>query len=376
MRVIRIVFLSAILLSVIFFIFSTEKGIERKEKRVEKGSEVSQNQPREGLAYSDRKNEKKERSCVALPYWINLGRVEGLEGREVFYFGIAFDSAGNILKDEGWRKIDAVLKQIDTKPYLIVRMVDSKQNAEILSDKNLREKIIEQTLEFTTSSGGFAGVVLNLEFSPIFYNFLQEKINLFVKKFYEDAKDAGVRFELILQADSFYRNRPFDIQFLSSQADYFWLMAYDFSKKDGEPGPNFPLFGKEKFGYDLVSAVEDFSRYIAPEKMGVFFGMYGYEWVVDEEKRPIRRAKALTVRQINERYVVNCKPENCSLTIDPLAKEKEINFVLSEWSEDLNQYIIYPRIIYFDDQETVEIKKQELKKRGINGFCLWAYGYY
>ena len=376
MRLIKIAFLSALLLVIVFFVFSVQEKQENSEKRAEKRTETFQNPAGEKETYHNDQNKRKERSCVALPYWVNLGRVEVIEEKEVFYFGIAFDSAGNILKDEGWRKANTVLKKIDTRPYLIIRMVDPKQNAKILSDKKLREKVIEQALHFTKSSKGFSGIVLNLEFSPIFYDFLREEINLFVKKFYEESKAAGVRFEFILQADSFYRRRPFDIAFLSKQADYFWLMAYDFSSKDGEPGPNFPLFGKEKFGYDLVSAVEDFSQYIAPERMGVIFGMYGYEWVVDEEKRPIRRAKALTLRQINKRYVVNCKPENCSLTIDPLAKEKEINFVLSEWSEDLNRYIIYPRIVYFDDQETVEIKKDELKKRGINGFCLWAYGYY
>ncbi|GIW62752.1 MAG: hypothetical protein KatS3mg090_0578 [Patescibacteria group bacterium] len=324
-------------------------------------------------------NEKldEKRECVLLPYWIKPDRGEDLSQKEVFYFGIGFDSAGNILADQGLQRLEETDISVFIKPKIVVRMLDQEVSSKILSDKNLREKAVSNLKEFTTLHSGFDGFVLDLEFSPVFYDFLSDEILLFVKKLRGLADEQNLEFEIILFADNFYRQRPYNVFEISDYVDQVWIMAYDFSKKTGLPGPNFPLEGKDTYGYDLITAVSDFQANMKqPYKLGVIFGLFGYEWIVDQENRPLNQAKALTTKQISQKYVVNCSNDpNCSLKEDSKSKEKIITINNVKLSDQDNDYV-YRKLLYFDDLQTVDQKKSVLKKLGVNDFCYWAYGYY
>lgn len=172
---------------------------------------------------------------------------------------------------------------------------------------------------------------------------------------------------MTLYGDNFYRSRPYEVAKLAEIADEIMLMSYDFHKSFGEPGPNFPLNGREKYGYDFKLMVSDFTQVVPPSKLSVIFGMFGYEWIVDDKGRPLKSATAVTLNQINDRYLPECTLKDCKITRDNESAETTITFL-----DDQNR----KHIIWYEDTESMALKEKFIQQHGISKIGYWAYGYY
>jgi hypothetical protein len=233
---------------------------------------------------------------------------------------------------------------------------------------------------------GFNGVVADLEIAGISSDNLVEKINNLVNELGKRAKEANLKFLLAVYGDTFYRHRPYDIDFFGKISDEIMIMAYDFSKSYGEPNPNFPYSGREKYGYDFIKMINDFLRFVPAEKITVIFGMYGYDWTVDEKKRPISQAKALTLAEIKKKFLsggdvsgkeFECQLKNCIIRRDPLAKEVEINYTIAaDRPDEQGIYRIDYHIVWYEDEESVATKIKFLEEKGIGSITYWAWGYF
>ncbi len=318
---------------------------------------------------------------IFVPYWEVNGI--GTNYDKYIYFGITVNSQGIDKLETGYLKLDQFTKVMEDKDtYLTLRLLDNDFNHEILKDSELQQKIIEQTLE-TVKENNFKGVVLDLELFSLFNEEISVQINDFVQKFYTAAKANYKSFTIAIYGDVFYRKRPYDISFLSKHSDEILIMAYDFSKSIGEPGPNFPLARQsdsdggpklQKYSYDFKTMVKDFARVVPKEKLTVIFGMYGYDWQVDEKKRPITTAKALTLKKIKKEFLENCQWQDCVVKRDALSKETEVNYVNSTIKDNIS-YLDY-HIVWFEDEESVKVKSQYLQKQGISSIGYWAWGYF
>ena len=120
-------------------------------------------------------------------------------------------------------------------------------------------------------------------------------------------------------------------------------MAYDFHKSIGEPGPNFP---SEYF--------DEFINKIPSNKLTIIFGMYGYDWIVDDKDRPIKPAQSLTLNQIKSKHSNYCNEERCEFV-----------------DENKRRHIIW-----YENEESVSKKIKYLKSRGVGSFAYWAAGYF
>jgi hypothetical protein len=233
---------------------------------------------------------------------------------------------------------------------------------------------------------GFNGVVADLEIAGFASDNLIKKINNLVEELSKQTKERNLKFLLAVYGDTFYRHRPYDIEFLSRQVDGIMIMAYDFSKSYGEPGPNFPYSGREKYGYDFIKMIEDFLRFVPAENLTVIFGMYGYDWTVDEKKRPISQAKALTLAEIKNKFLSRgdvsgreseCQLNNCIIRRDPLANEVEINYTIAADNPDEEGiFRIDYHIVWYEDEESVATKIKFLEEKGIGSIAYWAWWYF
>lgn len=348
-----------LILSTAFFILDFKK----RPENIKKPAPSIQRAPKESVA----KKVEKVKKSIFMPYWKIGDKLGLLSYSRVFYFGVAADEDGINKKEPGYQNLSKFLEASgDKEKYLTLRMIDSDLNFKVLENQDLQRKIIEETVELAKTNN-FQGIVLDLELFSLFNEKIPAQINQFIAAFYKKTQENDLRLAVAIYGDAFYRKRPYDLNFISKNSDEIIVMAYDFHKSRGEPGPNFPLSGREVYGYDFTLMVRDFSRVVPVNKLSVAFGMFGYDWTVDQNKKPIKPATPLTLNQIKENFLTACKWKNCIVLKNKLAAETEVNYI-DENSD--------PHIVWFEDEKSYEKKREYLKDHGIENVVFWAYGHF
>jgi len=308
-----------------------------------------------------------EKRSIFVPYWtFNNERID--EGYDsLIYFGITPGQSGIEKNDEGYRKLSSFVDINSPKnSYLTVRMVNTQENFEILSNKTLQQKIIQETVALSRKYS-FDGIILDLEVSSLPFGSVVNQINTLVKDFYTESKKENLRFSITLYGDTFSRFRPYDVSYLSKYADTFYIMAYDFHKSNGNPGPNFPFSGAQKFGYDFQTMVADFLNVLPKEKITIVFGMFGYDWQIDDMGSSSTQAESLSLNQIKERFIRNCDFSDCIVTRGKASFESSVNYT----DDNSNKHVVW-----YEDEESVKQKEQFLKEKGIESVSFWAYSFF
>ncbi|HVF69857.1 MAG TPA: glycosyl hydrolase family 18 protein [Xanthomonadales bacterium] len=304
---------------------------------------------------------------IFVPYW-GLSK-EKIEGKydSYLYFGISAANLGINKKETGYANIEKFLASVpkNSEKKLVLRMLDSAITFPVLKDQAKQKVLIRDALA-VAKQNGFSGIVLDLEISAVPFDSLIKQINEFTKLFYQEAKDKDIEFTVMFYGDTFYRLRPFDIKELSGNADEFMIMSYDFSKSRGNPGPNFPLKGKEVYGYDMTRMTEDFLRYLPPDKTTIVFGLFGYDWKVDEKGNAIGQGEPLTYLQIKSKFLGVCIFKDCVVRRKNDSTETEVRYTADDGKH----------IVWFEDMESVSAKQNFLKGKGISSFSFWAYSYF
>ncbi len=308
-------------------------------------------------------------ASIFIPYWSQLSENDVFSGYDrLIYFGLTANRSGIVSTDPGYTNFEAflTLPARGMEKWVTIRMLDSDLNTNIIKEEKVW-KVIADDMIATVEDNNLDGVVFDFELTGIAFDSLTNDITKFYRYLYDSAKNKNIPFAITMYGDVFSRKRPYDIARLSFLCNEMMIMAYDFHKSRGEPGPNFPLAGAEKYGYDMKLMTDDFLKYVPAEKLSVVFGMYGYDWYVDERKRPISPAKAITLSQIDEKFVTNCTLKNCVMTRDDKAGENEVNYV--------DEYAGL-HVVWFEDEQSAKMKTEYLKSRGITKFSRWAYGYF
>ena len=352
-----------------FFLF---KNYQTKTK--------TQKTPNKKITAANNKSKKTDISSTSIfvPYWSLDEQSTLLNDYDILiYFGIAASRYGIDIQEAGFKGIPAFVEvSKGKKKFLTLRMINDDVNVFVLGNEDAQEKIIRETLGIIEQNK-FDGVVLDLEISNILNKDTQRQIDNFVHKFYTVINENYKSLFLTIYGDSVFRRRPYNLSYLGKNSDGIFIMAYDFHKSRGEPGPNFPLIAKDSRGYDFKRMTTDFLSVIPKEKITVVFGMFGYDWLVDEKKRPIKQAEALSLNEINNKFINKCEFKNCVVKRDTISKETEINYVISSPTPDeQNIYRIDFHIVWFENEESVKIKTEYLKEQGIGNISFWAYGYF
>jgi spore germination protein YaaH len=297
-----------------------------------------------------------------VPYWgLTDDKIESGKYDQIIYFGISPTQQDESQLDN----FNEIVPQ-NAKKLLALRMTNNQENFAILKDASVQQKVIQETINIAKKNN-MQGIVLDLEISAIPFDSLVKQINSFDNTFAATAKKNNLTFSLTLYGDALYRARPYDAKTLARNADTIMIMAYDFSKSKGNPGPNFPLNGSERFGYDLVNMTDDFLQFIPPEKISVIFGLFGYDWVVDEKDNALEQAQALTLLQIKQKFIDKCEFSKCIWKRDKESAETTVFYTDNDGKK---------HIVWFEDMESIKQKQEFLRDKGINSFSYWAYSYF
>jgi len=307
------------------------------------------------------------RTSLFVPYWSLSETEPSFEYDTLIYFGIIPGSNGINTEETGYTLLTRFTQVAANRPtFLTLRMLDSKQNFAILENTARQNTLIAETIA-AARENGFDGIVLDLEVSALPFDSLIKQISAFNKRFYQEAKESGLYYAVALYGDTFFRIRPFDVKDIAKNSDEIMIMAYDFHKARGDPGPNFPLRGKDRYGYDYASLLEDFMGAVPKEKLTVIFGLFGYDWTVNKEKNMITYGVPLSYNQIAERFITGCRFSSCVQKRDSLSSESFISYTDTNGLEHL---------VWFEDMDSVAKKQEFLKKQGLSSFSYWAYSYF
>lgn len=243
-------------------------------------------------------------------------------------------------------KLDLFKTVLQDKELWFTIKVDSLESLE-------KVKLAEYNIE------NIEGVVLDLEIGGLSSAKTLDLTNSNVKRIYEEAKSLNLKMALAMYGDLFYRKRPYDLKTLNQYTDEVMVMAYDFSKSYGEPGRNYPY-------NDFKKMVEDYLVDVPADKLTIIYGIYGYDWTMKDGK-PLKPAESLSYFQIKRNFLGKvCYEASCKV-ITEWTKEKSVTYK----GEDG-----YDHIVYFEDEESADLKSEYLKEKGIGSTAFWAWGYF
>lgn len=303
---------------------------------------------------------------VFVPYW-SLEHFEPENNKVYFYFGVTGDTNGINTLEAGYKNMEEYFSLLpnDSKRIVVVRMTDSSLNSQILKDPSSQQKIIEDSLKLSRAYR-LDGILFDFEMSSISFDVVTNRVTAFYKTFYEASRNENLAFYTTMYGDTLYRVRPYDLEKLSQYTDQVFIMAYDFHKARGNPGPNFPLEGREVYGYDFKQMTDDFLQSFPSEKLSIIFGMFGYDWKVDPQRKSVEQARSLSFFQINQKFS-ECIPPDCQKGSDQKSGESWVKYKDSEGSS---------HEVWYESLESVKMKQEFLRQKGINNFSYWAYSYY
>jgi spore germination protein YaaH len=307
------------------------------------------------------------RTSLFVPYW-SLGTISSDERYDtLIYFGITPGTSGVNTEDAGYHELAAFEEQAAGRTsYLALRMLNSDQNFAILKNSALQETLIQETL-MAAHEFGFDGVLLDLEVSALPFDSLIRQISSFNKRFYQAARKADLHYAVSLYGDTFFRIRPFDVKSMAQNSDEVMIMAYDFHKSRGNPGPNFPLGGIDRYGYDYSELIDHFGKAVPKDKLTVIFGYFGYDWTVNSDKNMVTHGVPLSLNQIKERFITECRFTACKTKRDSLSAESVVSYTDASGGSHL---------VWYEDTDSVAKKEAYLKQHGIHSFSYWAYTYF
>ena len=354
----KIVFLIITLLLVFLFIIK-QSNTGTKQLPISQTSMPTVTQPQSTISQGN--------VSLFVPYWTVTDKPIQTDGfNELIYFGIAADANGVDRTDPGYKNIPNFFQETNdnTKKLLAVRLINPQINSLILKDLTTQKKIISDAVSIATYNK-FDGIVLDFEVSALAFDNVIASISNFQQKFYTEAKTKNLQFDTMVFGDSIYRLRPYDISSIATHSDNVLVMAYDFHKANGDPGPNFPLSGKNIYGYDFQTMLSNFTKVVSKQKLSVVFGMFGYDWTVNtNEQTP---AQSLSLNLIHSQFFPNCLEKNCVIKRDPISTETSITYT------DANQN---KHIVWYEDNESKEKKQEVLQNAGITQTAVWAYSYF
>ncbi len=305
---------------------------------------------------------------IFVPYW-NVENLDSLTGTydRLIYFGISVNENGVNREDQGFTNIQTFIDETGGTPKLLaVRMLDTDANIAILEDSSASRTVIED-VALVAKEYGFDGIVLDLELSVIPFSNVKDQITTFTNDFGEEMESRSLYFAVALYGDTYFRGRPYDVEKIANRADEIFVMAYDFHKSRGEPGPNYPLGNSSLYGYDFKKMIKDFTADVPAEKMNVIFGMYGYNWTLGKQGKPLKAATAFSLNDAEGMFYPSCSYTSCTVVRDEESAEMKATYIDNEG---------YNRVAWFEDEESVRRKTEYLQGQGIGSITYWVHGYF
>lgn len=328
------------------------------------------------------------------PYWL-LERMQDIRLdllTDVVFFSLSVDDQGNFAKknskgedDEGWLAWNAApandllakTQIMGGRTGLTVAVLKNDDIINFLNNDSSRNNLISNTVK-EIKRKHLKLVNLDFEYTGEPTDDLPGKFSGFVAEFNQalSAEAPGTELSIDIMARSGRDPRIFELKKLNSAVDRFIVMSYDYYTPGSDSaGPVAPIsgFSDKKYFFDVTTTYADLEKILPKDKIIMGVPHYGYDWPVQDKNNP--RSLALDQSDANgyaetlsykrSRDDSQFSGGNCHF--DELAQEPWCGYTDSSTGKD--------RVVWFENNQSIKVKYDFAKARGIEGIAIWALGY-
>lgn len=309
----------------------------------------------------------KRTTTLFVPYWTLSNKPLPENYDTLVYFGITANESGIDTQEDGYKNLQKFFNFVapHQKTLLTVRLLDQTTDEKVLHDTNLQQKILDQSLQIAKQYH-FDGVVLDLEYKALAFDEVVKSTTQLSTNFAAASHKDNLLFYQAIYGDASYRLRPFDVGAIGKVSDGIFVMAYDFHKANGNPGPNFPLHPLADEDYSFMQMIQDFSKKVAPEKITILFGLFGYDWIVNSGNQSISQATTITTKEAQAKFMPSCQLKKCQEVRDVGASEYHVHYTANDGQHE----------VWFEDTDSITQKEAFLSQHGIVSIGFWAWSYF
>jgi spore germination protein len=227
---------------------------------------------------------------------------------------------------------------------------DPHKTSVLLGRKDISDKLIDDLIHLAKDSG-FSGFDIDFEeIDPRDQYLFEEFIETMAGKMHQE--NLTVSLSIPAQrgtVDDREVVKAYDIDKLSKNADFIKIMAYDFHSPGSRPGAIIPMD-------DLEKVLTHFTSIMPTSKIILGLPTYGYDWILDSDKR----ADVVTYAQAQEKIASYS---------GSLKRSSKSESLIGTYHKD-NQ----AHEIWFQDAQTIKIMVEKARSYGINQFSFWRVG--
>ncbi|HSX39226.1 MAG TPA: glycosyl hydrolase family 18 protein [Candidatus Saccharimonadales bacterium] len=339
--------------------------------------------------FSFLRKEEKPKNIVYgyLPYW-SLDKIENFQLdklTDIAYFGLSITADGGFDKSEpgykSWQSSENLTKLISASKKHHVRFaltVISHDDA--ISDAFLNCPKCWDTfitnLQSELNNKKIKDVNLNFEYSDLTSQDKADKYTQFVQLVNQKMHQWNPESFVVVAtfADSTVKPRVTNISDLAKVTDALFIMAYDFHQPSSDKaGPVAPMHGAGvSADYDITKMLQDYLAVAPASKLILGVPYYGYNWVVSTNSLYPTRipgndyigySQSQTYSDIMETIIEN-KP---NIKWDSLSQVPYFTYI-SPSTGSL-------RSVYYENANSLKVKYDLAKDKGLAGIGIWALGY-
>ncbi|KKU90509.1 MAG: hypothetical protein UY21_C0022G0010 [Microgenomates group bacterium GW2011_GWA1_48_10] len=316
------------------------------------------------------------------PYW-NLSKVSEVDLTNlttVYYFALDLNGDGT------WNQDDPGISKLRTANYQLLKEkvlrngtrwgltivnLSADSIAKNISNPVRQQTIIKNTIKMMKQEN-FQDLNIDLEYAGDPDDNLKKSFTRFVQNMTQAVKaqipDSRVSIDFF--ADTYEKPRIYDLTAMSSLVDHVIIMGYDFHRLSSlTAGPVAPLFGKEKYKYDITTSVAGYQKFIPPSKIILGVPFYGYEWPTLDNQKGAFTISSLHGPEISSyaRSLETATKNHASVNFDDESK--------SVWFSYFDTDYKTWRQVWFENQRSLGLKFDLVNDAGLGGIAIFALGY-
>jgi spore germination protein YaaH len=315
------------------------------------------------------------------PYW-NLNKVTELDLTHlstVYYFALHLKRDGTFnengpaisgLNSNNGKLLKGKVLQNGARWGVTIVNMSANSITRNINNPARQQTIIDNTIKLMKQQG-FTALNIDLEYVGRPNNTRKKSFTTFVQKLTDAVhrEISGSTVSLDAFADSVKKPRILDMKSLGEILDHVIIMGYDFYPLASKvAGPVAPLTGKERYGHDVTTSVNDYLSKVPSRKLLLGVPFYGYDWPTEKDERGSAVVSSTQGPKVSSyvRSVEAAQKNNSLVNFDDQSK--------SVWFSYFDKQNHTWRQVWFENERSLGLKFDLVNRTNLGGIAIFALG--